>query len=78
MGNLRVKKYWHKLSYAVQKDLLMNKGLNYILENCEQPEWCRLHNALDFWEGCWSLIDGFIKREEHCRDCIYYIRKSTQ
>ena len=71
------KKYFHELVGQEYKKLFDKSSKitwKKLVEDYSQPDWCRLYNALDYMEGCWSLIFQDIKNENHCSSCEYYKR----
>lgn len=48
--------YWHELSLEDRRNIRNTKTTVEIFENYLQPKWCSLYNALDYYDGCWSLL----------------------
>ena len=64
-----VKPYFHE---ATQQEREQYKTYTELREHFRQPDWCRLHEALDGW-GCWSLA-FYPERisNEFCSSCDYH------
>jgi len=72
------KKYHHELPKQ-RVDELFSEDLkitwNDLMILYKQPDWCRLFHALDYMEGCWSLLYQNIKEEKDCLNCEEYHKK---
>lgn len=50
------KQYWHELSQQERKQARDTKTNMEVVTTYQQPKWCSLYNALDYYDGCWSLL----------------------
>ncbi len=46
------------------------------MDNKDNPKWCDYPVTGDtFIDNCWSLLYGYVKDEDYCKNCEFYIKK---
>jgi seryl-tRNA synthetase len=70
------KPYFHELGQNEIDALIAEKRtVGYVIENYNQPDWCKYPKALSMFYGCFSLCDlskdGFRTKisKDFCKDC---------
>lgn len=79
-----IKQYWHELTPEQRSEARSTKTYS----NYQQPKWCSLYNALDYYDGCWSLLldrnsvtEQFcscLSTEEGTATCHFYIDNTIE
>ena len=72
-----MKKYFHKEvdEYVWEDFVKQGKTWKWLLDNYKQPNWCSYENALGGVFGCWSLLFFLVKKEDLCKNCLFYKEK---
>lgn len=64
------KKYFHELTKA-EYDALIGSGMTWggLMEQYDQPPWCRYPDALEGQLGCYKLLLGKVHDRADCVHC---------
>lgn len=81
MKDTVAKKYYHVLPKQRVDELFATDSKitwNDLVTIYTQPDWCKHFRALDYMEGCWSLIYQNVKGEKDCLSCEDYRKTIIQ